>query len=375
MAFADWFSVPAMFILMREVIEAAIIVGVMLQFCDKTGNRTAKKQVWIGAIIGLVLSFIAGIVFITLYYTLKTEVFSGKGEQIFEATMALFACIMITVMAFGMLNISKFQAKIEAKIAKSGSITLKKNQRYGMAILAFITVIREGIESVVFIAGVGTENAVQGLVIGGVVGILIGCVVGWVITRGLKAATIKWFFYISAVCLFIIAAGMCRIAFHEMQEAGAFGVYEAEPGQTVSWLNTVVWDWCDCCGNDQHVFALAKSLFGYTCDPTRIELIAYFGYWFFVILGLLATFFLRKRTPEELLSPPSEVSDDMENGQVEKMDNDLVKSASANNDLSYDKKVVDDSSPVEVDERSAPASEYPSSDSTAVVTPAVAAAV
>jgi high-affinity iron transporter len=75
--------------------------------------------VWLGAGLGLLLSLIFAVIFIIIYYTLDNEVFSGKGEQIFEGVICVIASVMITVLAFGMLKMMALQEKWNRKLKKS----------------------------------------------------------------------------------------------------------------------------------------------------------------------------------------------------------------------------------------------------------------
>lgn len=309
----DYFSVTAMFVMFRECMEAAVILAVLLQYVAKTGKTHLKKQVWFGAGLGLLLSIIFAVIFIIIYYTLDNEVFEGKGEQIFEGVISVIASVMITILAFGMLKMMALQDKWNRKLKKSALEALEGKTAftitYALFLIAFTAVLREGIESVLFLAGVGVDTPWKAIPLGGIVGALLGVSLGYVLFFGLKPVQLKWFFVISTVILLFLAAGLMMTGMHEFQEAGAFGYYgeeeEEEETETealapapsaleememeeeeksVPWHNKPLWNICDCCSNDdQGFFELAKALVGYTCDPTFIHVITYIIYWIFVV--------------------------------------------------------------------------------------------
>ncbi|GAQ91202.1 similar to high-affinity iron permease [Klebsormidium nitens] len=304
----DYFSVTAMFVMFRECMEAAVIMAVLLQYVAKTGKTYLKKQVWIGAGLGLLLSIIFAVIFIVIYYTLDKEVFTGKGEQIFSRIISVIASVMITILAFGMLKMFALQEKWNRKLKKSALEALEGKQafttRYALFIIAFTAVIREGIEAVLFLAGVGVGTPWKAIPLGGFVGAALGVFFGYFLFFGLKPVQMKWFFYISTVILMFLAAGLMMTGIHEFQLAGAFGYFppESDEGESapaeaaapgpapeeeereLSWHNKALWNICSCCSDaDQGFFELARALVGYVCDPTFIQVITYICYWIVVI--------------------------------------------------------------------------------------------
>jgi len=109
----------AFFVLFRESIEAAIVIGILLNFLSKTlehdvpMQKKLKKQVWLGALVGLIVSLILGIIITVVYYVLQHNVFAGSAEMIWEGTFMTIACIMLTWMAFGMLGAEEWYGKWE----------------------------------------------------------------------------------------------------------------------------------------------------------------------------------------------------------------------------------------------------------------------
>jgi high-affinity iron transporter len=113
---AIW-NTGAFFVLFRESIEAAIVIGILLNFLTKTLEhdpelqKKLKRQVWLGALAGLILSIILGIILTVIYYVLQHNVFAGNAEMLWEGCFMTIACIMLTWMGFGMLGAEEWYMK------------------------------------------------------------------------------------------------------------------------------------------------------------------------------------------------------------------------------------------------------------------------
>lgn len=163
----DLFYVPIFFILFRETTEAAIIVSVLLSFLQRVFEpgslvyKRLRRQVWIGAISGLVICLCIGAAFIAVFYTVLNNLW-GSTEQIWEAVFCAIAAILITAMGIAMLKTERMQEKWKVKLAKAIENKDEKEnkkwstrlQRQSFLVLPLITVLREGLEAVVFLGGV-----------------------------------------------------------------------------------------------------------------------------------------------------------------------------------------------------------------------------
>ncbi|CAK0737138.1 hypothetical protein CVIRNUC_000861 [Coccomyxa viridis] len=287
----DLFSISAMFILFRETLEACIIVSVMLQLCVKLKLLQLRIWVWAGAIAGVVLAILVGVVFICLYYVAQQTAFQGDGKNIFEGILVLVASFMLTFLAFAMLKIKGYEEKWQAKLEASAA-HMKGGRPSGwwqVFLLAFSTTLREGIESVIFLTGVSAGIDPRSIPIAGIVGILLGLAVGIILYyTGKQIKDIAWFMIIMAVLLFFIGAGFTARGMVYFQSAGWFGYY-GYPNDARPWQNKQLWDWSGCCSMDvqkNRFFGLVAALFGYTDSGTAIWLFAWFGYWLEVIFVL-----------------------------------------------------------------------------------------
>jgi high-affinity iron transporter len=212
------FAVPVFFIVFRETLETAIIVSVLLAFLKQTldgpdANKTIYKklvkqvrtslfsvspriltpQVWLGTGLGLIICLIIGGALIGTFYGLGKDKWAST-EYYWEAAFAIFASVVISIMGAALLRVSKMQAKWRVKLAKAleekplasegkGKAFKRWCAKYAMFILPFITVLREGLEAVVFIAGVSFQAPATSVPLPVVVGLAVGILVGYIIYK------------------------------------------------------------------------------------------------------------------------------------------------------------------------------------------------
>jgi high-affinity iron transporter len=154
---------------------------------------------------------------IAAFYALKKDHWSGT-EDLWEGIFGLIASIVITIMGAALLRVSKLQAKWRVKLAKALESKEKETtatgrlkrfaEKYSMFILPFITVLREGLEAIVFIGGVGIGDPASAFPIPVIVGLICGSLVGWLIYKGAGMAKIQLSLIISTCFLYLVAAGL-----------------------------------------------------------------------------------------------------------------------------------------------------------------------
>lgn len=266
---------------------AAIIIAVLLQLLVRLKMPELKRWVWFGAIAGVVVSVILGVIFVLVFYLANTKLLDDKASSIFKGVICWVASLLITVVAFAMLKFynleRKWRHKLEGGLSQS---THAKSQRWAMFLLAGSATLREGIESVLFLTGVSAGSSVTAVIFPGLLGIAIGSALGLVIYyTGHSIKSLKWFFIASAGLLLIIAAGMVVNGTAFFQNAGLFGAmwpYEYRP-----WANKIMWDTSGCCDpNTNQGWALMRALFGYQAIAMNIQLLYYCMYWFLTLLLL-----------------------------------------------------------------------------------------
>ncbi|KAF7722839.1 high-affinity iron permease [Apophysomyces ossiformis] len=311
----DLFDVPIFFIVFRETTEAAIIVSVLLSFLRKVFEtntpiyKRLRNQVWIGAAIGFFICLCIGAAFIAVYYTVLNDLW-GNSEDIWEGVFSLIATIMITLMGLAMLKTERMQEKWKIKLAKAMETRHVKSgfkvwmQKYSFFLLPFITVLREGLEAVVFIAGVSLNVQAKSIPIAAIMGFICGALVGFLIYRGGSLLRLRWFFIFSTVILYLVAAGLMSKAvgyFEQYSWNQVIGGEAAEEGGDVIAykVTTAVWhvSWGDpeAKTDDNGGWQIFNAILGWNNTATIGTIISYCLYWLLVAAALVYMHFKEKR--------------------------------------------------------------------------------
>ena len=268
---------------LREGIEAALIISIVLGMLRKMNRSDRAPVVWMGVAGAALLSLAAAI----LLNVIGAE-FEGPAEQVFEAFTMLFAVAVLTWMIFWMQKQGRqVQKGLEAEVREA----LSGGQTVALFSVAFLAVLREGIELALFLTAVNFstpmvagEPPILGW-LGGVLGLIAAIVIGWLMYESALKLNLRRFFQLTSIVLIFFAAGLVGHAVGELNELG--------------WLPPVI----------EHVYDLnhlipettlfgqfLKALFGYNASPSLTEMLAYIAY-FLAVFGLVR-YFDRKPTVE-----------------------------------------------------------------------------
>ncbi|MGH2394215.1 MAG: iron uptake transporter permease EfeU, partial [Candidatus Limnocylindria bacterium] len=272
---------------LREGVEAALIVAIILAYLDRTGNRRYFRRVWAGAGAAVVLSIGIGA---TLWLTIGG--LPEPSEQVFEAAAMLLAASVVTWMLFWMRRVAaNLRGELEAKVDRS----LTEASIWGLSILAFTAVIREGIETSLFLLGQATAaseaNAgATSTLVGAFIGIVIAVGIGYGFYVGARVINLQTFFRWTGIALIFIAAGLLGYAVHEFVEAGVIP-FGAETAFDISAVLPHSGDIAET-GPILIVGQLLRALFGYSSTPEWATLIAWVAY-----LAVVLPLYLRPIKP------------------------------------------------------------------------------
>jgi high-affinity iron transporter len=277
---------------LREGVEAALILAIICAYLARTGNRRHFPKIFAGAGLAVLLSALLGI---AIYVTVGS--FQAPYEQLFEAATLILAAGVVTWMLFWM---RRQAANVKGELQAAVDRALTDGSATALAFLAFIAVIREGVETSLFLVGqvaaVSAEGGAIWVLIGAVIGIGIAAVLGVGFYHGSRRLNLATFFRWTGVALVFIAAGLLAHAAHELIEIGVitFGT------QTLFDISAILPH--DVSGGSILGQFLA-ALFGYTSTPE----ITTFVVWLTYIVVVL-TLYLRpvKRTPASAPAPASE---------------------------------------------------------------------
>ena len=192
----------------REALEAALIVGILVALLQRTDRGAMVRWVWGGVVVAVIASVATWQAF-----------FHVSGEfakyELFEGLLYIIAAVLITsvvLQIFGHETRSIIERKAEAAIARREAL--------GMGLLAFISVWREGIETVIFIGGFTAGTQTEDAIIGALVGIALACGFGWLIFVSTRRIDLQLLFDGSTVFLVLFAAYLVSKAVHEFSEIG-----------------------------------------------------------------------------------------------------------------------------------------------------------
>ena len=244
---------------LREGLEAALIIGIVLGVLLKLKRTDLNGVVWRGVGLAALLSLIAAIAL-----NLLGMEFEGKGEEIFEGVAMLLAAGVLTWMILWMKNHSRtLKNEIEEQ---TNQAALGKGQKALFA-LAFLAVFREGIELALFLLAARLTSSPLQTISGALLGLLIAGILGWVLFTSTRKLNLRNFFSVTNILLIIFAAGLVGLGVHEFNEAGVIpSVIEH------------VWDINGVISDKGEVGLLLKALVGYNGNPSLTEVAAYLLY-------------------------------------------------------------------------------------------------
>jgi high-affinity iron transporter len=276
---------------LREGVEAALIISIILSYLAKTGNRHAFGRIWLGVGAAMGISLVAGA---ALFITVGEM--PPPYEQMFEAGAMLLAAVVVTWMLFWMRRTS---AGIRDQLQAALGRALADGSATALAVLAFVAVIREGVETSLFLVGqaASAQSAAVWVVVGAFAGFAIAAVIGAAMYRGAARINLRSFFRWTGIALIFIAAGLLASAIHELVEIGWIGVgttpvvdlsavlpHEEMPGAPT--------------GLPLFLGQLLRALVGYHSQPELIMLVAWAAY-----VAVVLTLYLRPVTPRRAPTP------------------------------------------------------------------------
>jgi len=255
----------AALITFREGLEAALIVSIVLGYLKKTDHMDRQRSVWWGVVAAIAASLAAA-----LGLQAIGARFEGRAEQVFEGMTMLLAAGVLTWMVFWMQAQGR---RIKGHLEEGVRQAVATGQSWALFGLAFLAVVREGIETVLFLsAAVFASSPVQTLT-GGLVGLAAAAVVGWLLFAASVRLNMRRFFQMTGVLLIVFSAGLVAHGIHEFQEAELLPI-----------LVEHVWDINHVLDEESTLGSVLKSLFGYNGNPSLMEVLSYFGYY--AVIGL-----------------------------------------------------------------------------------------
>ena len=253
-------------IFLREGVEASMIVAILLAYLNRIGRREYFRDVFLGVGAALILAAAGGAV---AYETIRS--YDGSRVQtIFETVTYLVAAAVLTYMTFWM---RKHARSLSKELRARADAALDGRARWGLALLAFQAVGREGLETVVFTLAIIFSTSTAGALGGAAIGLAGSLVIAFVIYRLGHRLNLGRFFTVIGLLLMVFAAGLLADAVENLQQLGWLPV-----------LTTPMWHSARLLSEDSSFGDVLHSFFGYSDAPTPLQLLIYAGYLAIVII-------------------------------------------------------------------------------------------
>jgi high-affinity iron transporter len=248
----------AFVITLREGLEASLIVGILLAYLTKRGAGQLHRHIWTGTLLAVLATVVAG----GLLQILAVQ-FEGQGALFFEAAASTLAVGVLTWMVLWMQRQSR---RLRGDLERRVDAALSRNELWALVLLAFSTVVREGLETVLFLFTL-VRSAQASLIVGGLLGLGLAATLVYALFRTSARFNLRAFFIVTGVLLIFIAAGLVGHTVRSLQEAGVLPILAGRAWDTTAWI-----------GEDTVPGGLLHAFLGYSARPNVLEVLAYMVY-------------------------------------------------------------------------------------------------
>lgn len=269
----------SLLIFFRESLEASMICSIMLAYLKQIGRQDRFKDVWIGVGSAVVVASLGGII---VFVSLRNYDGSALQSQI-EGITYFIATAVLTYMTFWM----KMQSRsLKHELHARMQAALTTGSLFAISLIAFLTVGREGLETVVFMIAIAFQTKPWLLAVGAGIGVAAGLTLSYFIYILGRRINLKHFFNAMGILLMLFAAGLLANGVEAFQELGWLPL-----GQHPLWSTTSLLSEGSTLGDILH------SFFGYADKPTILQVLLYAVY-----IVLAVTFFIRTGQSRRTLS-------------------------------------------------------------------------
>ena len=269
-------------IALREGLEAALVVSIIVAYLVKTDRRDALPKLWIGVGLATLIPLVAGAIM-----TWGPKTLSFQGQEILGGTLSFVAVGLVTWMIFWMgKNARELKGELEGSLSKA---LAEDGSGWGVVWIAVVAVGREGVETALFVWATvrsSIETSIMQTTVGVVTGLVIAIVLGVLIYQGAVRINFRIFFATTGYFLVVVAAGIVAYGIGDLQEAGVL------PG-----IMSHAWDLSSCLPASTSplhwLYVLLQAMFQLNLQPTVLQVVG----WCLYIVPVLTLLTLQIRGP------------------------------------------------------------------------------
>jgi high-affinity iron transporter len=259
----------SLLVTLREGIEIALVVTILLGYLRKIDQKRHFREIWIGVGAATLLSLAFGAAL-----EITSRELSGRVLESFEGFTMLFAVGVLTWMVFWMKRQS---AGISHELRHQIDSALSRGSVLALGTLAFTAVAREGFETTLFLFAGSTNASGAQFVMGGVIGFALAAAGGVVLYYGAARLPLKQFFLASGIVVIVLAAGLLSNGLNALQEAAIIKDLGARP-----------WDFESSLSMTSTLGKFLHTVLGYEAAPAMAQIVLYWGY----IVAILGAYLL-----------------------------------------------------------------------------------
>ena len=251
-------------IALREGLEAALVVSIIVAYLVKSGRRDALPKLWLGVGLATLIPLVAGAI---MTWGPKTLTF--QGQEILGGALSFVAVGLVTWMIFWMgKNARELKGELEGSLSKSLSAG---SSGWGVVWIAVVAVGREGVETALFVWATvrsSIETSIMQTTAGVVTGLVLAIVLGVLIYQGAVRINLRIFFAVTGYFLIVVAAGIVAYGIGDLQEAGLLPGHTSHAWDLSSYLpaNTSPLHW---------LYVLLEAMFQLNLQPSVLQVLGW----------------------------------------------------------------------------------------------------
>ena len=256
--------IQTLLITWRETLEAALVVGILLTYLHRAGERAGQRYVWLGAACAVLAAFACGVLSDGAVSLLDPD-----GQELLQAAILFLA---VGVLSWMVVWMNRHARAIRGDLQRKADAAVATGRLFGLAVIAFVAVFREGVETVLFLWGVVAGRTAGApalpLAVGGLAGAGLAVVTAWLFFRGFAFLSLPVFFRVTGILLLLVAAGLLTAGVNKL-----IGLGYLPP------LVPQVWNTAWLVRDGSPLGAILAALVGYRSRPSLLEVLAFAAYF------------------------------------------------------------------------------------------------